>query len=369
MVVADLVEKQISDWSYLHSPPRLLTRIQLPCTFPCRSAASELLCLGDERKHIGQTLHNDRSSRSHTAFRLSLEQGGVAGELNIVDLAGSERLSPHMRAGGASVQAARASEGAHINKSLLVLSTVIHKLSEPGRAQHIPYRSSKITRILQARLSLSTAPLLPSPTIPPPTFSCPTSKFLPYSSHLCSSQLPPLLLPPPIAHEPSSQLSSHTRRTSLGATCSELARRQRLLNSHLLCQSCGGARRGDAPLASLRHSGEAREDPPRHPAGTSPSRFDQEVRGRDKGAQATGSRLPAGAWRGRSPTLFPQRGSDAPPPPLQASVVKACNLHTISPALSMSSLSPTDAVCFPLSPPSPPPTVAKALVLRAAERD
>ncbi|KAL3906843.1 MAG: hypothetical protein SGPRY_010395 [Prymnesium sp.] len=119
VVVADLVEKQISDWSYLHSPPRLLTRIQLPCTFPCRSAASELLCLGDERKHIGQTLHNDRSSRSHTAFRLSLEQGGVAGELNIVDLAGSERLSPHMRAGGASVQAARASEGAHINKSLL----------------------------------------------------------------------------------------------------------------------------------------------------------------------------------------------------------------------------------------------------------
>lgn len=207
MVVADLVEKQISDWSFLHSPPRLLTRIQLPCTFPCRSAASELLCLGDERKHIGQTLHNDRSSRSHTAFRLSLEQGGVAGELNIVDLAGSERLSPHMRAGGASVQAARASEGAHINKSLLVLSTVIHKLSEPGRAQHIPYRSSKITRILQARLStLSTAPLLPSPTIPPPTFSCPTSKFLPYSSHLCSSQHPPLLLPPPIAHEPSSQL-------------------------------------------------------------------------------------------------------------------------------------------------------------------
>jgi len=149
VLVQDLLEKEITDWK----------------------KAEALLVSGDERKHIGQTLHNDRSSRAHTVFRLTVEstareesEGGdvacgevassLSAELNIVDLAGSERSSPHVRTGGAGERAARASEGGHINKSLLVLSTVIHKLSEPktSAAAHVPYRSSKITRILQNSL-------------------------------------------------------------------------------------------------------------------------------------------------------------------------------------------------------------------------
>lgn len=66
--------------------------------------------------------------------------------LNLVDLAGSERIA-HTGAEGM-----RLKEGGHINKSLLTLSTVIAKLSDGQRGQHIPYRDSKLTRILQTAL-------------------------------------------------------------------------------------------------------------------------------------------------------------------------------------------------------------------------
>ena len=65
--------------------------------------------------------------------------------LNLIDLAGSEK---------ASSIAERRKEGAFINKSLLTLGTVIAKLSEsPQSQQHIPYRDSKLTRMLQHSLS------------------------------------------------------------------------------------------------------------------------------------------------------------------------------------------------------------------------
>ncbi len=68
--------------------------------------------------------------------------------LNLVDLAGSERMSKT----GAEGQ--RAKEGAHINKSLMTLGVVINKLSEgvESKGGHIPYRDSKLTRILQPAL-------------------------------------------------------------------------------------------------------------------------------------------------------------------------------------------------------------------------
>ena len=68
-------------------------------------------------------------------------------QLNLVDLAGSERAS-HTAA-----QGLRLKEGGHINKSLLALGSVIGKLSEKGSSStHIPYRDSKLTRILQPSL-------------------------------------------------------------------------------------------------------------------------------------------------------------------------------------------------------------------------
>ncbi|KAI7756797.1 hypothetical protein M8C21_014468, partial [Ambrosia artemisiifolia] len=65
--------------------------------------------------------------------------------VNFVDLAGSERASQSLTAG------TRLKEGCHINRSLLTLGTVIRKLSK-GRSGHIPFRDSKLTRILQSSL-------------------------------------------------------------------------------------------------------------------------------------------------------------------------------------------------------------------------
>jgi centromeric protein E len=104
---------------------------------------------------------NEKSSRSHTIFRIIIEsrkKPTYKGELiaslkiaflNFVDLAGSERV------GHTGAEGQRLIEGGHINKSLLSLGTVISKLSE-GDCYHIPYRDSKLTRILQSSLGGNT---------------------------------------------------------------------------------------------------------------------------------------------------------------------------------------------------------------------
>ncbi|CAA6667462.1 unnamed protein product [Spirodela intermedia] len=97
---------------------------------------SKLLTLGEANRHFGETNMNVRSSRSHTIFRM-----------NLVDLAGSERIA---KTGADGV---RLKEGKHINKSLMALGNVINKLSDSGKQRgHIPYRDSKLTRILQPAL-------------------------------------------------------------------------------------------------------------------------------------------------------------------------------------------------------------------------
>ncbi|KAJ1968922.1 hypothetical protein IWQ62_000947 [Dispira parvispora] len=127
----------------------------------------QLLEQGDKNRHVGETNMNDHSSRSHTIFRMVIESrersvedakspsdSGYSGAvkvscLNLVDLAGSERVSQ------TGAEGARLREGAHINKSLLALGTVIAKLSESGNDApnvHIPYRDSKLTRILEPSL-------------------------------------------------------------------------------------------------------------------------------------------------------------------------------------------------------------------------
>ncbi|CAN6372326.1 unnamed protein product [Urochloa humidicola] len=117
----------------------------------------ELLELGEANRHFGETNMNARSSRSHTIFRMVIESSAKnqtdSGDpirvsvLNLVDLAGSER---HNKTGAEGV---RLNEAGHINKSLLMLGNVINKLSENGKQRgHIPYRDSKLTRILQPAL-------------------------------------------------------------------------------------------------------------------------------------------------------------------------------------------------------------------------
>jgi hypothetical protein len=113
-----------------------------------------LLSAGESHRHVGKTNYNEQSSRSHTIFRMVVEsQAKNAGKnapvrssiLNLVDLAGSENA---VKAGDQS----RVKETGFINRSLLTLGHVIAKLAERV-VQHIPYRDSKLTRILQSSLS------------------------------------------------------------------------------------------------------------------------------------------------------------------------------------------------------------------------
>ncbi|XP_065662424.1 uncharacterized protein LOC136084950 [Hydra vulgaris] len=120
----------------------------------------DLVQKGIINRKIGITNMNERSSRSHLIFRLviesreiselnnSMEANGtiIAAELNVVDLAGSER------AGQTGAQGIRLKESSFINTSLMSLGVVIRKLSEGDKSCHIPYRDSKLTRLLQKSL-------------------------------------------------------------------------------------------------------------------------------------------------------------------------------------------------------------------------
>ena len=97
-----------------------------------------------------KTLCNERSSRSHSIFMLKIEGTNTktgetcCGTLNLVDLAGSENI------GRSGAMDKRAREAGNINQSLLTLGRVITCLVD--RAPHIPYRESKLTRLLQDSL-------------------------------------------------------------------------------------------------------------------------------------------------------------------------------------------------------------------------
>ncbi|WVQ84221.1 hypothetical protein IAT38_006372 [Cryptococcus sp. DSM 104549] len=133
-----------------------------------------LLRSGEEKRRVGATDWNSRSSRSHCVFRITIESrsrnagvddgpvgartpGGrlaAAGEkttristLSIIDLAGSEKHTSSKE---------RNAEGRHINQSLLTLKLVISKLADLASKRnvtHVPYRDSKLTRLLQNSLS------------------------------------------------------------------------------------------------------------------------------------------------------------------------------------------------------------------------
>ncbi|KAG7623415.1 Zinc finger RING-type [Arabidopsis suecica] len=115
--------------------------------------ALSFIAAGEEHRHVGSNNFNLLSSRSHTIFTLMVESsatgdeydGVIFSQLNLIDLAGSESSKTE-------TTGLRRKEGSYINKSLLTLGTVIGKLSE-GKATHIPYRDSKLTRLLQSSLS------------------------------------------------------------------------------------------------------------------------------------------------------------------------------------------------------------------------
>lgn len=143
----------------------------------CPLDVMKMIQRGEANRHISSTDYNLHSSRSHTIFQMIIEsrernststaihhrrtltQSGYGAnksketvrisQLNLIDLAGSEK---------AATNEERRKEGAFINKSLLTLGTVISKLTEAsnrsnGPKPHIPYRDSKLTRILETALS------------------------------------------------------------------------------------------------------------------------------------------------------------------------------------------------------------------------
>ncbi|KAI0107538.1 kinesin-domain-containing protein [Nemania sp. FL0031] len=132
-----------------------------------------VIARGDQARRTASTQFNARSSRSHAVVQIVVESrerlpGGSGGDgkrsglfpggvrvstLSLIDLAGSEKAAESKE---------RRQEGSHINKSLLTLGTVISKLSEQKEKEskggdkdgkHLPYRDSKLTRLLQGALS------------------------------------------------------------------------------------------------------------------------------------------------------------------------------------------------------------------------
>ena len=112
-----------------------------------------LLERGSQNRTKAHTNMNDVSSRSHAVFTIILEQMRIfngkkkvkCGKLNMVDLAGSERV----KLSGATGK--QLDESRRINKSLSALGNVINALTDP-KTKHIPYRDSKLTRLLQNSL-------------------------------------------------------------------------------------------------------------------------------------------------------------------------------------------------------------------------
>ncbi|TGJ86631.1 hypothetical protein E0Z10_g2134 [Xylaria hypoxylon] len=132
-----------------------------------------VIARGDQARRTASTQFNARSSRSHAVVQIVVESrerlpggsgadgkrsglvpGGVrVSTLSLIDLAGSEKAAESKE---------RRQEGSHINKSLLTLGTVISKLSDNKEMEakggdkdgkHLPYRDSKLTRLLQGALS------------------------------------------------------------------------------------------------------------------------------------------------------------------------------------------------------------------------
>ncbi|XP_076011347.1 kinesin heavy chain-like isoform X3 [Genypterus blacodes] len=124
------------------------------CTERFVSSPEEVMDVIDEGKanrHVAVTNMNEHSSRSHSIFLINIKQENMetekklSGKLYLVDLAGSEKVSK------TGAEGAVLDEAKNINKSLSALGNVISALAEATKT-HVPYRDSKMTRILQDSL-------------------------------------------------------------------------------------------------------------------------------------------------------------------------------------------------------------------------
>ncbi|GAA5834487.1 hypothetical protein JCM9279_004330 [Rhodotorula babjevae] len=121
----------------------------------CAHDVVEWITLGNTNRTVNFTEANATSSRSHAVLRVTVTQKPKAGGLtdtstsaclSVIDLAGSERASVTKNRGE------RLNEGANINRSLLALGNCINALCDPRKRGHVPYRDSKLTRLLKQSL-------------------------------------------------------------------------------------------------------------------------------------------------------------------------------------------------------------------------
>ncbi|XP_057960270.1 kinesin-like protein KIN-8B [Malania oleifera] len=157
-VIYDLLEKSSGHLELREDPEQGIVVAGLRC-IKVHSADKilELLNLGNSRRKTESTEANTTSSRSHAVLEINVKRKRknkyrhqiIKGKLALVDLAGSERAS-ETNSGGQKLR-----DGANINRSLLALANCINALGKRQKKglAYVPYRNSKLTRILKDGLS------------------------------------------------------------------------------------------------------------------------------------------------------------------------------------------------------------------------
>uniref|UniRef100_A0A8D8RDN3 Kinesin-like protein n=1 Tax=Cacopsylla melanoneura TaxID=428564 RepID=A0A8D8RDN3_9HEMI len=155
--IRDLLDKDQTKRYELRENPDSGVYVKNLQSYICKNVKEieQVMQSGNHNRTIGATNMNEHSSRSHAIFIITIEMSDVrddntmsqvrVGKLNLVDLAGSERQSKTGATGK------RLKEASKINLSLSALGNVISALVD-GKNIHVPYRDSKLTRLLQDSL-------------------------------------------------------------------------------------------------------------------------------------------------------------------------------------------------------------------------
>ncbi|KAI3737142.1 hypothetical protein L2E82_27137 [Cichorium intybus] len=180
------------------------------CSVKTLKEMSDCLEHGSLSRATGSTNMNNQSSRSHAIFTITLEQMHkpnsndsmcdeyLCAKLHLVDLAGSERAK---RTGSDGM---RFKEGVHINKGLLALGNVISALGDDKKRKegaHVPYRDSKLTRLLQDSLGGNSRTVMIACVSPADINAEETLNTLKYANRARNIQNKPVVNRDPVSSE------------------------------------------------------------------------------------------------------------------------------------------------------------------------